>query len=121
MSKVEGTVASLVLLPVTLLLCSCGGGGSSSSSGSGPPPTPLSITTSALPSGQTGVQYTATLTATGGTPPLSWSSGSLPSGLSLEATTGMISGMPAATSDTSISFQVADSGSPPKANQSVWP
>ena len=113
MSKAENTLASFsVLMSVTLLLCGCGGGGSSSSSG----PTTLSITSSTLPSGQTGVQYSATLTATGGTPPLSWStvSGTLPPGLSLDATTGKISGTPTTASDPSITFQVADSGSPPQ-------
>ena len=33
----------------------------------------LAVTTTSLPGAQVGKAYTATLTATGGTPPLNWS------------------------------------------------
>jgi hypothetical protein len=65
-----------------------------------PAPVPaLSITTTSLPNGQVNHPYTATLTATGGKAPLSWaiSSGTLPAGLTLAASTGAISGTPTAT------------------------
>jgi len=59
----------------------------------------LGVSTTALPSAQVGAAYSATLTATGGTGPYSWSmapgSGPLPSGLSLNSSTGVISGTPA--------------------------
>ena len=57
---------------------------------------PLQITTSSLPNGAVGQWYSATLTATGGTESYTWSiaSGSLPGGLSLNASTGEISGIP---------------------------
>jgi len=59
----------------------------------------LGVSTTALPSAQVGEAYSATLTATGGTGPYTWSmapgSGPLPSGLSLNASTGVISGTPA--------------------------
>ena len=47
----------------------------------------LQITTSSLPPSTVGANYTQTLTATGGTPPYSWSvgSGSLPPGLTLDS------------------------------------
>jgi hypothetical protein len=58
-----------------------------------------------------GSAYNATLSATGGTPPYSWSlvSGSvLPDGLSL-STNGTISGTPTTAGATNFSVQVADS------------
>lgn len=63
-----------------------------------PPPTTsgLTITTTALPAATVGKRYSATLTATGGTGPETWSiiQGRLPSGLSLHASTGTITGTP---------------------------
>jgi hypothetical protein len=76
----------------------------------GPPP--ISITTTSLPIGQVGHAYSATLTASGGTAPLSWtiSSGVLPAGLTL-ASAGIISGTPTASAAaTPITLTVRDSG-----------
>jgi hypothetical protein len=75
-----------------------------------PQGTPVIATTSPLPAGNATVAYTDTLTATGGTPPLSWSlaSGSLPDGLSL-STSGVISGTPTTTGGSSFTVQVTDS------------
>ena len=58
------------------------------------PPGALAITTTSLRWESPRLSYTATLTASGGTPPLSWTvqSGTLPPGLSLNAGTGVISG-----------------------------
>src|SRR5438094_1196364 len=55
----------------------------------------LQITSSQLPGGTVGSAYSATLSASGGTSPYSWSvsSGTLPTGLSLSST-GTISGTP---------------------------
>ncbi|MDE2450175.1 MAG: putative Ig domain-containing protein, partial [Gammaproteobacteria bacterium] len=60
------------------------------------PPAPLSIATTGLPPGTVGNAYAVTLVASGGTSPYQWSltSGSLPSGLSLNAATGAITGTP---------------------------
>src|SRR5215472_78007 len=76
--------------------------------------TPVQITTSTLAAGQTSAPYTATLAATGGKTPYNWSigSGSLPAGLSLSATSGVISGTTADSGTFSITFQVKDSSSP---------
>ncbi len=75
---------------------------------------PLTITTTALPDGAVGVPYNVTLQATGGTPPLMWSTttGSLPSGLLLNSAAGNISGTPAAAVTESFTVQVDDSTSP---------
>jgi len=72
---------------------------------------PLSITTTSLPTGQVGQTYSATLTATGGTSPYSWSirRGTLPSGLSLQSSTGNITGTPTAATVSQVTFKVNDS------------
>jgi hypothetical protein len=96
-------------------------------------PGPLTITTTTLPAATVGVAYTATLTATGGTPPYSWSiaSGTLPAGLTLAPATGVISGTPTTTGTSSFTVQVAsaawDSATAPlsitvnSASASIWP
>ncbi|HLN16295.1 MAG TPA: Ig-like domain repeat protein [Acidimicrobiales bacterium] len=68
------------------------------------------ITTTSLPGGVLGSAYSATLAAVGGTAPDTWSitSGALFPGLSLNPSTGQISGTPTATGTRSLTFQVAD-------------
>ena len=68
--------------------------------------TPLAITTTSLPNGTKGDAYSATLAASGGTLPYTWSIiGSLPSGLSLNPSTGIITGIPTSAAGT-FSFTV---------------
>ncbi len=76
----------------------------------------LMITTTQLPSGTQGVGYQATLSAIGGVPPYTWSiaSGSLPAGLSLNSSSGLISGTPTAQGESSFIVQVQDSENPPQ-------
>ena len=71
---------------------------------------PLTISTSSLPGGTIGAAYSQTLAATGGKTPLTWSmaSGSLPAGLSLTGSTGVISGTPTTTGTSTFSVQVKD-------------
>jgi hypothetical protein len=66
------------------------------------------VTTSSLPEGRGGVPYSASLLASGGKAPLTWSlfSGSLPTGLTLSST-GSISGTPS-SGTTSFTARVAD-------------
>lgn len=75
---------------------------------------PLLIVTSSLDSGRVGQAYSETVMAVGGTPDYSWSiaSGSLPSGLSLDAATGEISGTPAETGTFTFTVQVTDATTP---------
>lgn len=72
---------------------------------------PVAITTTTLPGGSIGSAYTATLTATGGTLPYTWNvtAGTLPAGLTLNSTTGVISGTPTGAGTASFSITVADS------------
>ncbi len=76
------------------------------------------------PAGVVGAAYSTTLTASGGTAPLSWSitSGSLPAGLSFNAATGLISGTPTATGTSTFIVRVVDSSAVPfpiTANESI--
>ena len=74
-------------------------------------PTPLSVTTTTLTDAVQDVPYTATLAATGGVPPYTWSlaSGSnLPAGLSL-ASNGQITGTTETIATSSFTVQVQDS------------
>jgi hypothetical protein len=75
---------------------------------------PLAIGTTTLPGAVLNAFYTTTLAAAGGAPPYYWTlvDGSLPSGLSLDGTTGTLSGTPAAAGTFNFSVQVADSGDP---------
>ena len=72
---------------------------------------PLTVTTTALPAATAGVPYSATLAATGGVAPYSWSIpvGSLPAGLTLHAATGVISGTPKAGGTFTFTAAVTDS------------
>ncbi len=74
------------------------------------PPGPLTITTTSVLDGTLDVPYSATLVATGGTPPISWSNtgGALPTGLSLNPLTGVISGTPTATGTFNFSVTATD-------------
>jgi hypothetical protein len=76
----------------------------------------LRITTANLPAGIHGHAYSATLTATGGTPSYKWSiakgSKKLPNGLHLNLTTGHVSGTPKVRASVTVTFQVKDSRNP---------
>jgi hypothetical protein len=76
-------------------------------------PSPVSITTASLPNGSQVETYNQTLQASGGTTPYTWAilSGSLPPGLSLNASTGVISGTPTGSGTYNFTVQVTDSNS----------
>ncbi len=71
---------------------------------------PLAVSTASLPIGSTGTAYSQTLTATGGLTPYTWSitSGALPAGLTLAASSGVISGTPTATGTSTFTIQALD-------------
>ena len=76
---------------------------------------PLSVTTTGLPAGEVGLAYTgALLQTTGGTPPVTWTASptTLPAGLSLNASTGAITGTPTVAATTPFTFTASDSSVP---------
>lgn len=74
----------------------------------------LTIITTSLPNGTANVAYSETLAANGGTTPHAWSlaSGSLPAGLTLNSTSGAISGTPTTAGTFSFTARVSDTSSP---------
>jgi hypothetical protein len=82
-----------------------------------PPSAPLTITTTTLPDGAATVPYSAILSGAGGTAPFAWSisSGALPSGLSIDANTGAISGTPTALGPYDFTIRLTDASAPVQA------
>jgi len=77
----------------------------------GTPATSCGITTASLPAGTVGTAYSASLAASGGTTPYTWSvaSGTLPAGLTVSSTSGIISGTPTAAQTANFTVQANDS------------
>lgn len=108
------TTRVLLSVLTTLALFSfvaCGGGGSSHTN-TQPFVAPLVISTQGLSSGTVNQPYSGQLSATGGVLPYHWTLGTPVAGLTLNATTGALTGTPTAAFDGTISVSVADSASP---------
>jgi hypothetical protein len=77
-------------------------------------PQPLSVSNQALPSGVAGRGYSFQLIANGGTPPVLWQlvQGSLPPGIQLDETSGLLLGTPRSTGDFRFILAATDSGTP---------
>ncbi len=90
-----------------------GTGSASAHSGSVTPNVSPSLTFTAPPAGEVGVAYSRTLTVVNGTSPFVWSisSGALPAGLTLNASTGLLSGTPSAGASSNFTVQVVDGSS----------
>jgi hypothetical protein len=80
------------------------------------PAPPLSVSTTSLPAATVGTAYSAQLAATGGAGANTWSlsTGSLPAGLTLNASTGAISGTPTTAGTSHFTATVSDQGPPPQ-------
>lgn len=88
-----------------LLVVGCGGGGGGS-------PARLTISPGSLPNGATGVAYSATLSASGGAMPVTWSeTGALPPGVSLDPS-GTVTGTPVTAGTYSFTVTAVDSSNP---------
>ncbi|MFZ9938251.1 MAG: putative Ig domain-containing protein, partial [Luteolibacter sp.] len=68
----------------------------------------LAISTSSLPDGTAGSNYTASLSATGGKPPYAWSFTSTPVLRGLSAATGNLTGKPGAAGNYTVALKVTD-------------
>ncbi len=111
-------VRAILVAGIACWLAGCGGGGGSnffaSSSGSS-----LAITTTSLPGTLQGHAYSAILSATGGQGALHWSIFPISpttlfvNGLSVDANTGVISGIANFSATAGFTAQVSDSASPP--------
>jgi hypothetical protein len=82
---------------------------------------PLTIATRLLPSAIVDTPYVIVLDATGGTPGYYWSitSGQLPPGMSLAASTGIISGTPSAGGNYSVGVTLSDASTPAEKRSST--
>jgi len=76
---------------------------------------PLTLPATTLPDGRVGTAYTASLVESNGLAPFTWTvaSGTLPAGLTLDASTGAITGNPTQSGTSSFTVQVLDSESTP--------
>jgi hypothetical protein len=74
-----------------------------------PPPVPPLALTGSLPDGVVFTPYSASITATGGTTPYSWTATGLPTGLTINSTTGVVSGTPTAVGSYATTVTAADS------------
>ncbi len=109
---IQGTTSKLGSYPVSVQVTDASGRDATagfSLTVIAPSPT-LAITSSYLPPADASVAYSASLSATGGVTPYQWSlaSGSLPSGLQLQSSSGMLKGTTSLTGTFPLSVKVTD-------------
>ena len=106
----------LALLALSTLSFSCSGVISSSGSSN------LTIQTASLPAGLEGHAYSTILQAVGGRPGYTWNitSGAAPSGLTLGAASGQLSGTTLPGGVFNLKVQVTDSSSPPHTTSAAF-
>ena len=100
------------LLATSVAVLVCTGCGSDAPVGpGGTDAEPPLITTTALPNAVVGLQYAESLSASGGAAPYIWtvSSGALPAGMELGASTGEIGGTPTSAGESSFTVQITGS------------
>jgi hypothetical protein len=95
--------------------------GTSASPPPPPPPAPMTVTTTSLPAAVSSQPYSTMLQATGGIAPYQWAvdAGALPPGLTLDGTTGTISGTAAKRGTWSFTIKATDSAAQPSSATQV--
>ena len=85
------------------------------------PPPVLSVTSTAMANGIVGTAYSSAIASAGGVPPLTWSvpANTLPKGLELNTSSGLITGTPTTAGLTTFFPTVTDSAIPPQHAASV--
>ncbi len=71
---------------------------------------PLKLTAKAPKGAEVGIQFNATVTATGGIGPYAWTIGTLPPGLAFDSATGILTGLPTAAGSFPVKVSVSDPG-----------
>ena len=114
----RNVIANIVCAVSVLGLTGCGDSGPTNAFNGAPSVGGLTIVTSSLPDGTVNQAYSTSLSGSGGTAPYTWSvTPALPANLSLNATTGTISGTPAGQGTTLHTFTLRDNLSPPQTVQ----
>ncbi|MDR2334964.1 MAG: Ig domain-containing protein [Burkholderiaceae bacterium] len=80
-------------------------------------PAPLVLSTTSLAPATIGTPYTQTIAATGGVAPYNWSATGLPADLTINPTTGTISGTPTAAGTSQVTVTVTDDAGQVKSAQ----
>lgn len=85
-------------------------------------PAPFRITSLSLPAGVVSTVYNASLNASNGIQPYTWSiiSGVLPTGLNLDGTSGQISGIPTTSGIFPLTIQAEDSRIPAQSRSAIF-
>ena len=105
-------MAVLASLAGIATLTGCGGGSNPVNQGATNPGTAVSLNIAAnLPGATQGSAYAGSLTASGGTAPYNFAvtSGQMPQGVNLDATSGNVSGTPSGTGNFNFGVTVSDS------------
>ncbi|GAA1244046.1 hypothetical protein GCM10009665_38560 [Kitasatospora nipponensis] len=88
--------------------------------GSTPPPTGVSVTNPGDQSGTVNAPVSLKNSASGGTAPYTWSAAGLPAGLSIDSTSGTVSGTPTVAGSSKVTLTAKDSAGATGGTSFTW-